>query len=327
MKKYVLSWMVCVGILLGTVVVMAETTIDPILAKVNEAEILQSDIDFIVTTFVEPQFQAQGQAMTAEQKADIGQKILEQLVLQQIVTQEAARLKIAVDEAMLNQQMDQVKQMKPDVDMARLTKLFTSEVAAQQVVQQEVVAKIAVADEEMQAYYEKNKEQYKEPEQVQASHILVTVKSDAPQADKDAARKKIDDLLAQVKGGKDFAEVAKANSDCPSKEQGGDLGFFGRGAMVQPFEDTAFAMKEGEISDVIETQFGYHIIKLTGRKPEHQSSFDEVKESIQQSLKNEKTQTEIGKWLDALRANAKIEMLTPTPAPAADVTPTPAPAK
>jgi peptidyl-prolyl cis-trans isomerase C len=194
------------------------------------------------------------------------------------------------------------------------------------VIQQEVVSKVVISDEESQTFYDGNMDRFIEPEQVQASHILIMVNPDeASQEEKDTARKKIEELLVQVKEGADFAELAKEHSEGPSNERGGDLGFFARGQMVKPFEDAAFALVEGEISDVVETQYGYHIIKATGKKPQRQVPFDEVKDQIQQSLFQEKANTEVSNWIAALRESATIEIMAPTSeeeAPQAEETPT-----
>jgi peptidyl-prolyl cis-trans isomerase C len=199
------------------------------------------------------------------------------------------------------------------VEPERLKQLIQADLIIQNLIQQEVIAKMTVSDEEAQGFYEERKDQFNEPEQVQASHIIILVKPEATQEEKDVARKKIEDILAQVKAGEDFAELAKEHSEGPSKDRGGDLGFFTRDKMVKPFADAAFALNEGEISDIVETQYGYHIIKVTGRKPQRQIPFDEVKEQIKQSLLKQKTNTEMSNWIAELRENATIEMMTPEP--------------
>jgi peptidyl-prolyl cis-trans isomerase C len=166
-----------------------------------------------------------------------------------------------------------------------------------------------VSDEEVQKYYEEQKEQFKEPEQVQASHILILVAQDATQEDKDVARKKIEEVLVLAKEGKDFAELAQEYSEGPSKDKGGDLGFFPKGAMVKPFEEAAFTMNEGDISDVVETQFGYHIIKLTGKKAERNVPFEEVKDRLKQGMLQQKTNSEAMAWIEGLKSEATIEMM------------------
>ena len=139
------------------------------------------------------------------------------------------------------------------------------------------------ADSELKAFYDQNKAQFSEPEQRRASHILITAAADADAATKAAAKEKAAGLLAELKAAPDkFADIAKKSSDDPgSAEQGGDLGFFSRDMMVKPFSDAAFAMKEGEISDLVQSEYGFHIIKVTGSKGSGEKPFDEVKPQIE----------------------------------------------
>jgi len=150
--------------------------------------------------------------------------------------------------------------------------------------------RIKIEPDEVKKAYEANARQYGTPEERQASHILIAVKPDAKEEDKAAAKKKAEALLAQAKAnpGK-FADLAKANSQDPgSAQQGGDLGSFGRGSMVKPFEDAAFAGKAGDIVGPVQTEFGFHIIKVTGITPSHVQSFDDVKGQIEADLKRQK---------------------------------------
>ncbi len=152
----------------------------------------------------------------------------------------------------------------------------------------------------VEKFYAANKEKYfKQKEQVSASHILITpegAKKEAiTQEAKKIAKDKIEKILAQIKNGEDFAELAKENSSCPSSAKGGDLGAFGKGQMVPAFEKVAYALKEGEISDIVETQFGFHIIKagkkIAGGYVELSSN---LKARIMQQLQQQEVQTQIG---------------------------------
>lgn len=147
-----------------------------------------------------------------------------------------------------------------------------------------------ITDAEIEDYYTKHIKQYQEPEEVKARHILI--KSDN---DRNKALAEIKDILEKVKGGGNFEELAKEHSACPSKTQGGNLGFFGRGKMVKPFEDTAFSLKPGEISDIVETQFGFHIIKLEERKEARTRPLDEAKEEIKNIINSQKAKEEAEK--------------------------------
>jgi len=156
--------------------------------------------------------------------------------------------------------------------------------------QDSLASQVTADPEEIRRAYEQNVKQYSSPEERAASHILITVKPDASEADKAAAKQKAEALLAQVKANPNkFADIAKANSQDPgSAPQGGDLGTFARGSMVKPFEDAVFAAKVGDIVGPVQTDFGYHIIKVTGITPEHIRPFDEVKANIEADVKRAK---------------------------------------
>lgn len=151
---------------------------------------------------------------------------------------------------------------------------------------------ITVTPEQAKAWYEKNLTRYKQDEERRASHILITAESSAGDDVKAKAKAKAEDILKQVKANPgDFAKLAKQHSQDPgSAEKGGDLGFFGRGMMVKPFEDAAFALKEGEASDIVQSDFGFHIIRLTGIKPMKQKPFEEVRGEIEAELKQQEVQ-------------------------------------
>ncbi len=153
-----------------------------------------------------------------------------------------------------------------------------------------LLASEQVGAEEMKAYYEANASKYGEPEQRRASHILVAIKSGAGDADKAKARERAEQILSQArKAPASFAELAKKNSDDPgSASKGGDLGFFSRGMMVRPFEDAAFRLKPNQISDLVESDFGFHIIRLTGVKPAKMKGIDEARPEIERELRRQK---------------------------------------
>ena len=164
----------------------------------------------------------------------------------------------------------------------------------------------AVTNDEMKEYYDDNKDDFY-IDQVEASHILIKTTDDEgnqlSDEKKEEAKKKAEEVLSKAKSGEEFSKLAKEYSeDTVSAENGGELGFFGKGQMVQPFEEAAFSMKVGEISDLVESDFGYHIIKVTD-KEDRQKTFDEVKETIRKTLQDEKCDAQVEK----LKEEAKVE--------------------
>jgi len=133
-----------------------------------------------------------------------------------------------------------------------------------------------VTEEEMKDYYEKNKKEFVIPEKRKVSHIIVSDENKAKE------------LLKKIKEGADFSQIAKENNIDGSKNRGGDLGWISKGYMIKEFEEVAFSLKKGEISDVIKTKFGYHIIKVEDIKPEEEKNFEEVKESIRKKIEEER---------------------------------------
>ena len=160
---------------------------------------------------------------------------------------------------------------------------------------------IRVNEDDLRTYYKENLTRLAAKEERRASHILINAAKDAPAADRDQAKARAQELLAQVrKSPASFAEVAKKSSqDSGSAPAGGDLNFFARGAMVKPFEDAVFAMKKGEISDVVESDFGYHIILLTDIKTPRQPSFEELRPSLEAEIKQQQAQRKFAEVAEA----------------------------
>jgi len=156
----------------------------------------------------------------------------------------------------------------------------------------DIARQVAVPPAELQSYYEQNKASFAEPEQRRASHILLTVGEGGSAKDKEGARKLAQELLAQVRARpEDFAKLAQQYSKDPgSAAKGGDLGFFGRGMMVKPFEDAAFGLKPGEISDIVESEFGLHIIRVTEVKGGAVAPFEQVKDKIEATFRQQQAQ-------------------------------------
>jgi len=151
-----------------------------------------------------------------------------------------------------------------------------------------------VSDEDMKKFYEQNKDKFKSGEQIKASHILVKTEKEAK------------DIQAQLKSGGKFEDLAQKSSIDSSSAKGGDLGWFGKGSMVPAFEKAALALKEGQISDVVKSDFGFHIIKLTGKRPAGIRPFEEVKEQIKGAIMPTKQQEVFQKIKDELKKTAKI---------------------
>jgi parvulin-like peptidyl-prolyl isomerase len=162
--------------------------------------------------------------------------------------------------------------------------------------------------EEVEEYFEANKAQFDVAEQAEAQHILIKPEGDDDDAAKTAAKVKIEDLKKQIEDGADFSKIAAEHSACPSGQQGGgSLGSFGRGMMVPEFDAAVFSMEVGALSDIIETQFGYHIILKTGETAAASQEFADVEGQIKEMLRHSKRGQLIGEYVEELKSKATIE--------------------
>lgn len=179
-------------------------------------------------------------------------------------------------------------------------------------IQKYVATKIApqakVTEQEEKKFYQDNLKEMKVPEEFKVAHILIQVPKNATAKEKAAARAKAEAIDKKAKAGEDFAKLAKENSDdTMSKDKGGELPWLAKGQTVPSFEKAAFALKPGQISDVVESPFGFHIIKMEGTKPPTTRTFDEVKDQIANLLKRRKIQKLIDSRVTDLKAKAKVE--------------------
>jgi len=182
--------------------------------------------------------------------------------------------------------------------------------AVQKMIDAEIAPKVAVKPEQLTDFYTKNPDQFKQPERVRASHILIGVPRGADAAAKAQAKAKAEQVLKDVKAGKDFAALAKEHSQDPgSAVNGGDLGFFQQGQMVGPFNDAAFSLAPGAISDLVETEFGFHIIKVAEKQASRTVPLDEVRPQLEQYLLERNRQEQTDAFVKGLRSKGKVEIL------------------
>lgn len=236
-----------------------------------------------------------------------------------LLKQEASKQGIESSDEMVDERLQRIKEDfgSEEVFNARIARMNMTEddvrreVAAglgiEKLIEMQTAFLSQPGEQELKEYYNDNIERYTEPEKMRASHILITVNP----ADDDQVRTEkkagAQELLEKVRSGDNFAQLAVEHSDCPSKARGGDLDFFARGQMVKEFETAAFALDVGEISDLVETQFGYHIIKATDRKEGRVIPFAEVAERVKTEHENEAKQQAINEYLERLKTAAQIE--------------------
>lgn len=300
--------------------VPAKTSPSDVIAKVGNTAINRAELERAEQILMKqnpPQ-----QPLSAEQKKQVDDYIIDQLTSAELLYQAGLKHEIKDLESKVEEKISQGKARFPsleefekvlkeqNLDEKLLREYTRKEIIVSNLVEKEIVPKAKVSDEDAKKFYTDNLESYfSKPEQVKASHILIGFDQSADAEAKKKAREKADGILKEVKAGKDFAELAKANSTCPSSAQGGDLGMFGKGQMVKPFEDAAFALKPGETSGIVETQFGYHIIKSTEKQEKQTVPFEEAKPKIIEYLQGQKVQAEVQEYVKELKKKTKVEIL------------------
>ncbi len=235
--------------------------------------------------------------------------ILNQSIDELLLLQEAKKQGISVTAGELSEIMGnliaQSGLSKEDFDktleeqnltMEFLEDYYEKQLTINRLLNKTVLSKIVISSSEIEEYYNNNKNEFITPEQVRARHILVESAEEA------------EGILKQLNNSADFIELAKEKSTCPSASEGGDLGYFAKGQMIKEFEDAAFALEVGEISPVVKTEFGYHIIKLLDKKPETIMELEDAIQEIEEKLKLEKQNTAFADYLGMLRDKSNIKI-------------------
>lgn len=205
--------------------------------------------------------------------------VLDQMISEKLLIQEAKYMGLEED----NDVLEQIKKI-------------TEQILVQVLIEREILDKIKVNDEEVLEYYEQNKDGFTEKEQVHLYNILLETEKEAQ------------DVLEQLEAGGDFGEIAIEKSAGPSATQGGDLGYLTRGTIIPEIEEVVFALELEELSEVIKTDFGFHILKITEKKPETVKALEEVKEDIIQTLLPDKQKEAFENFLEELKSKSEIEI-------------------
>lgn len=298
----------------------ADTNKEEFVAKVNGVGISQKEFDWTLVA-AQQQFARVGDPAA---QTNIKKEVLDRLISVELMSQDAKKRNIVVDAATLDNNLETfMAQFTPensfndflaknDLTEEKMKEQLRRQITLQKLQQEllkEFSANGTVSDDQIKKFYDDNSDKFKRPEQVKASHILIPVAQDADDAAKKEARGKIEGIQKKVQSGEDFAELARTSSSCPSSAQGGDLGFFGKGQMVKPFEDASFALKPGETSDIVETQFGYHLIKMTEKSEAGMVPYEEVQERISQYLLQVQLDQAQQDYIKGLRDKAEITTL------------------
>jgi len=273
-------------------------------------------------------------AIPAEQRLQGYHMVLDEIIIDKILAKKSADTKVTDDE--VNAQWERIKgnfgseaELKKQVEAAgetldKVKKGLRDRLAEEHWIDSQVKDKVNVTDAEAEDFYKKHPEAFKTPEEVRASHILVKVDKDAKPEVVEEKKKAAQAIADRVKKGEDFGKLATELSEDPSaKENKGDLDFFRKEAMVPEFSNAAFAMKKGEISDPVRSDFGFHVIKVTDRKDAETVTLEKAKPQLLAFLKNQKKQAAVEEVIKGVRDKAEVKINLPEP-PAAAAAPAPA---
>ena len=286
-----------------------------VVAKVNDQNVTEGDVQKVLALFRKQM----GARVPPEQMAAalprIRERIVEELVMRQIMLGEVAKQGISLSDSEFAEiKTELAAELPPGTTLEAYmaeTGTTEAEMREQMAVRKMIMAKAESlaqpTDEEIQKFYDENKEGFAQGETVTASHVLIKTDPTDDEAAKAAKRARLEDLRKQALDGADFAELAQANSDCPSASSGGDLGSFGRGQMVPEFEDAAFAQPVGSVGEIVETQFGYHLIKVTEHQEAKDGDFNEAKVRIRDILYSQKQQDAVREYVEGLRTAADVQ--------------------
>jgi peptidyl-prolyl cis-trans isomerase SurA len=314
--RFILPWAV-----LSPLFLYGDTVVEEIIARVNNQIITRSEYQH-----EEQQMKdecAHQDPSRPEQECQDGQKdVLRGLIDRELLLDKGKDLDITADTELIKRLDEMRKQMKLDtmedlekaaqaqgVSFEDFKENLRTEIITQRVIQQEVGSHINIGRDEEEKFYQQHKDQLARNEAVRLSEILISTDQAGDDPQKlEAAKQKAEDLLKQIRAGADFAELAKKESQDPSSAQGGDLGDFERGKLAKQIEDLTFAMKKGDVSDVIRTKQGFIILKVADHVTPGVPTFSAAEPRIQEVLYMQKLQPALREYLKKLREDAYIDI-------------------
>ena len=296
----------------------ADADEDPVVAMVNNEAVRKAEYkQELDSTYL--QLQRSGQFIDGTMYEQLKQEVRERLINLILLDQYSQKLGVKVDMARVEKYFqDSVARYPSEADFrnsleeAGLTEnglrtRLKRTLAAQELVETRVAPDIHVSDEEVRDYYDQHPYEFEHGVLVHAAHIMIKLSPLATDKERQDARQRILMIQEKVKSGEDFATLAKTYSEDSSKVNGGDLGYFGAAQMAPAFETAAFSLKPGEVSDVVATQFGYHLIKVYDRKPAGKEPFSEAGPMLKDRLFKERLNKALRDLVEKLKSEAQIE--------------------
>jgi peptidyl-prolyl cis-trans isomerase C len=288
-----------------------------VVARVNGEDVKKADLDRMIKTMEG----RAGQPVPPDRRDEIYRGALDQLIVYTLLKQESKSKAVKIEDAEIDKKVQELRGQFPTQeafekalkDRGMTVDSLKSDARVDlsvNKVMDGVVANVpGPTDAEAKDFYDKNPDKFKQDAQVRASHILVRVDPNADAKTKAQAKAEIESVLKELKAGGDFAKLAQKHSQDGSASQGGDLGYFPKGQMVPEFDQAAFSLPVGQLSGIVTTQFGYHILKVTDKKPPRTVPFEETQAQIKQYLEQDKKQKAADAYIDGLKKKAKIDIL------------------
>lgn len=280
-------------------------------ARVNNQPIFAEQLDLRVKALL-------GQSSnrnTPEYIKTVEQQVLEQMVQEELLFQASQKLQLSGLEPQVEKEFATLKTQNPNASFwktnsdSEVRQAIRRQLAIQEYLKRKGLDAAEVPEAEIKAYYEQNKQNFTRNEAVKVRHILVGVAEDADAAQRAEANKKILQARKALVDGKPFAEVAKEYSTCNSAPQGGELGMVERGFMPEEFETVAFSLKQGTLSPVVQTRFGYHVLEVQGHQAAGLVPYADMRDFLATYLKKELRPKQMAEHLQQLRAQAKVDIL------------------
>ncbi|VEN74831.1 putative Peptidylprolyl isomerase [Candidatus Desulfarcum epimagneticum] len=284
-----------------------------VLATVNGAPVSRESYDYLLTQIT------QGEKIADPARlSKIREKVMDHLIVRELLFAQSVKQNIKISDPETEQKIKEMENMSGEtledhlksrgISREFLKHFFTRSMAIERLIKQDIIPGVTVPEKEVRELYDRYPEISVSPERVRASHILI---QSGPH-DSQAALEKIRGIREELRKGADFAGLARKHSQCPSGKKGGDLDFFTQGQMARPFSKAAFSLKPGEISDIVKTRFGYHIIKATDRKPASKMGFEDIKDRVSGFLKQKKEYEAIEAYGQRLKEKADIRRMDRT---------------
>jgi parvulin-like peptidyl-prolyl isomerase len=289
-----------------------------VVARVNGQDI-KRDIIYRELNKAIQNYKAKGMSLNADQLKTAAKKLADDEIGRTLLLQRGKKIGISVTPEMVENKLSEVKaSFKSDsvfehklktngMTLNQYREELRTDLVMDQVIKKEVESKIQIGEQELKKYYEKNSSQYRTQDKTRASVILIKSPPGSNPERERKVRKKMASILTQIKAGTEFNGLAKKFSQDSLASKGGDLGFFEKNKMFPPFSERAFSMKVGEVSEIFKTKHGFHILKVTDKKPGVSRSFENEKENIRKTLTEKKSAQATRNYVETLKKQADLK--------------------